>query len=73
MVSAQSLAHTMDVIRWQKQVKMVNFANIKVDMKNHLGAGSSSKVFKGKLSASNTNKLGEVEVRWVLPFDSSPS
>lgn len=47
LFSAQSLANTMDNIRAEKSVKMINFANVKVDHSKHLGAGSFSKVFKG--------------------------
>eukprot|EP01038_Epipyxis_sp_PR26KG_P004338 gene4338-6140_t len=45
--SAQSLAHTMDLMRIQGRVRMLNFACIKLDKHNYLGSGSFSKVYKG--------------------------
>ncbi len=45
--TAQSLADTMDRMRSQAQVKMLNFACIKVDFNKPLGSGSFSKVYKG--------------------------
>jgi hypothetical protein len=47
LTTAQSLADTVDRIRVQGQVKMLNFACIKIDFRSHLGAGSFSKVYKG--------------------------
>jgi hypothetical protein len=43
---AQSLADTLDQIRRHHQVKMLNFACIKVDVNQPLGSGSFSKVYK---------------------------
>jgi hypothetical protein len=47
LTTAHALADTMDRIRVQGQVKMLNFACIKIDFRAHLGAGSFSKVYKG--------------------------
>lgn len=47
LFSAQSLATTMDQMRVQGQVKMLNFACIKLDQRKPLGSGSFSKVYKG--------------------------
>lgn len=47
LTSAQSLAATMDHIRLQGSVKMLNFACIKIDFRRHLGSGSFSKVYRG--------------------------
>jgi hypothetical protein len=46
--TAQSLADTMDRMRIHAQVKMLNFACIKVDFHKPLGSGSFSKVYQGK-------------------------
>lgn len=45
--SAQALAGTMDDMRLRGNVTMLNFACIKLDARNTLGAGSFSKVYKG--------------------------
>ncbi len=45
--SAQSLANTMDQMHVHGQVKMLNFASLRLDTKKLLGAGSFSKVYKG--------------------------
>jgi serine/threonine protein kinase len=45
--SAQSLAITMDQMRVQGGVRMLNFACIKLDKSSMLGAGSFSKVYRG--------------------------
>lgn len=47
LYSAQSLANTMDHMHVHGQVKMLNFACIKLDHSKHLGAGSFSKVYRG--------------------------
>lgn len=47
--SAQSLADTLDVIKSQKGVKLLNFAYIKLDSSKLLGQGSFSKVYRYKL------------------------
>ena len=44
--SAQSLADTLDVIKSQKGVKLLNFAYIKLDSSKLLGQGSFSKVYR---------------------------
>eukprot|EP00600_Ochromonadales_sp_CCMP1393_P010984 CAMPEP_0175000894 /NCGR_PEP_ID=MMETSP0005-20121125/2839_1 /TAXON_ID=420556 /ORGANISM="Ochromonas sp., Strain CCMP1393" /LENGTH=1630 /DNA_ID=CAMNT_0016255735 /DNA_START=161 /DNA_END=5053 /DNA_ORIENTATION=- len=47
LVSAQTLAGTLDDMRLRGNVTMLNFACIKMDTRKHLGAGSFSKVYKG--------------------------
>lgn len=47
LTTAQSLAATMDQIRVQGHVKMLNFACIKIDFNKPLGSGSFSKVCRG--------------------------
>jgi hypothetical protein len=47
LTTAHSLAETMDRIRVQGQVRMLNFACIKIDFQKNLGAGSFSKVYRG--------------------------
>lgn len=47
LYSAQSLAQTMDDMRIKGQVRMLNFASIKIDFHQLLGSGSFSKVYTG--------------------------
>jgi hypothetical protein len=47
LFSAQNLAESMDHMRVHGQVKMLNFACIKLDHRKYLGAGSFSKVYRG--------------------------
>lgn len=47
LTTAQSLANTMDTMHVYGQVKMLNFACIKINFQHYLGGGSFSKVYQG--------------------------
>lgn len=61
--SAQNLANTMDQIRHTSRVKMLNFAKIKLNLNNYLGAGSFSKVYRGYY------RKQECAIKLIYTFD----
>lgn len=53
LASAQSLAYTLDQLRGNSDIHMVNYAQINVNWEQCLGTGSFSKVYKGTYRKSS--------------------